>query len=198
MRIRDLFSQQRPIISFEFFPPRTAKAKTQLASALEKLRPLSPSFVSVTYGAGGSTRDHTLQLVSSIRRDLGIETMAHLTCVGSTRDEITKVLKQLSAEGIENVLCLRGDPPKDQSTFEQTPGGFKYASELTAFVRGKLRHRLRSETLKTEGHSRLRIPYYSVVLRLIPLFQIRRASQSYQHQSSNHSRYHARHQRRSA
>jgi methylenetetrahydrofolate reductase (NADPH) len=137
MRIRDLFSQQRPIISFEFFPPRTAKAKTQLASALEKLRPLSPSFVSVTYGAGGSTRDHTLQLVSSIRRDLGIETMAHLTCVGSTRDEITKVLKQLSAEGIENVLCLRGDPPKDQSTFEQTPGGFKYASELTAFVRSR-------------------------------------------------------------
>ena len=151
MKIRDLFSQQRPVISFEFFPPRTAEAETQLASALEKLRPLSPSFVSVTYGAGGSTRDHTLRLVSSIRRDLGIETMAHLTCVGSTRNEITKVLEQLSAEGIENVLCLRGDPPKGQSTFKQTPGGFKYASELTAFVRSRYKFCL-GGACYPEGH----------------------------------------------
>ncbi len=135
MKIRDLFEQGEPVISFEFFPPRSAEAETQLASALEKLRPLKPSFVSVTYGAGGSTRDRTVQLVSSIRRDLGIEAMAHLTCVGSTRDEIARVLARLAEEGIENVLCLRGDPPKGQTTFERTPGGFGYASELTAFVR---------------------------------------------------------------
>ncbi len=135
MKIRDLFGTNTPIISFEFFPPRTAEAETQLGTALERLRPLEPSFVSVTYGAGGSTRDRTIQLVSRIRNELGLETMAHLTCVASTREEIAQVLDRLEAEGIENVLCLRGDPPQGQTTFQRPPGGFGYASELTTFVK---------------------------------------------------------------
>jgi methylenetetrahydrofolate reductase (NADPH) len=99
------------------------------------LRDLSPTFVSVTYGAGGSTRDRTIELVSEIQRHYGIEVMAHLTCVGAGRDEIHAVLSRLFSAGIENVLALRGDPPKGAAGFSPAPDGFHYASELTAFIR---------------------------------------------------------------
>ncbi len=132
-----MFGRNRPLISFEFFPPRSAEADVKLAQALNKLRGLSPSFVSVTYGAGGSTRDRTVQLVSSIKCDLHLEAMAHLTCVGANRIEIDSVLARLAGAGIENVLALRGDPEKGQAEFVRHEGGFGHASELTAFIRGK-------------------------------------------------------------
>ena len=135
--IRDLLAAGERSISFEFFPPKDEAGERQLWTALRELEPLQPTFVSVTYGAGGSTRDRTIELVTRIQRDLGILTMAHLTCVGSTREEILDILKRLRDGGIHNVLALRGDPPKGETKFEPTPGGFRFASELVAFIRDK-------------------------------------------------------------
>jgi methylenetetrahydrofolate reductase (NADPH) len=135
MRISDLLVRKRPVFSFEFFPPKSDEAAAQLEKTIADLRPLEPDFVSVTYGAGGSTRDKTIDIVSRIKRDTGIEAMAHLTCVGSTRDELRSVLDRLVDAGVENVLALRGDPPKGQSTFVATEGGFRFANELTEFIR---------------------------------------------------------------
>jgi methylenetetrahydrofolate reductase (NADPH) len=135
MRISDLLVRKRPVFSFEFFPPKSDEAAEQLEKTIADLRPLEPDFVSVTYGAGGSTRDKTIDIVSRIKRDTGIEAMAHLTCVGSTRDELRSVLDRLVDAGVENVLALRGDPPKGQSTFVATEGGFRFANELTEFIR---------------------------------------------------------------
>ncbi len=128
MHIRDLFGQARPVFSFEFFPPRNEEAAAQLERTISDLRSLQPSFVSVTYGAGGSTREKTIDIVTRIRRDTGIEAMAHLTCVGSTRDELVAVLKRLADAGVENVLALRGDPPKGQSSFQAVEGTLPLAS----------------------------------------------------------------------
>jgi methylenetetrahydrofolate reductase (NADPH) len=135
MYIRDLFGQSRSIFSFEFFPPRNEEAAAQLERTISDLRSLRPSFVSVTYGAGGSTREKTIDIVTRIRRDTGIEAMAHLTCVGSTRDELSAVLQRLADAGVENVLALRGDPPKGQTSFQAVEGGFSYACELVRFIR---------------------------------------------------------------
>ena len=135
MRIADLFAARSPVISFEFFPPKTEEGVENLYRTVVELQPCRPSFVSVTYGAGGSTRDRTLDLVARIQRDLGITTMAHLTCVGSTRDEIRDTLHRLHASGIRNVLALRGDPPKGEAEFQPVAGGFRHAAELVAFIR---------------------------------------------------------------
>jgi methylenetetrahydrofolate reductase (NADPH) len=135
MKISQLFGRGGPVVSFEFFPPKTAEGVEQLYKTVEELRPCRPSFVSVTYGAGGSTRDRTLELVSRIERELGITTMAHLTCVGSTRDEIRETLRRLHDGGIRNILALRGDPPKGETEFKPVADGFRFASELVAFVR---------------------------------------------------------------
>jgi methylenetetrahydrofolate reductase (NADPH) len=135
MYIKDLFGLGLPAFSFEFFPPRSEEAVVQLERTIADLRCLEPSFVSVTYGAGGSTREKTIDIVSRIRRDTGIEAMAHLTCAGSTQDELASVLQRLADAGVQNVLALRGDPPKGQSTFQAVEGGFAYASELVRFIR---------------------------------------------------------------
>jgi len=135
--IRDILRAGSPSTSFEFFPPRSDEAVLQLERTIAELGPLDPSFVSVTWGAGGSTREKTIDIVSRIKRETGIEAMAHLTCVGATRDEIAAILDRLVEAGIENVLALRGDPPQDQTAFTATAGGFRYASELTAFIRAR-------------------------------------------------------------
>jgi methylenetetrahydrofolate reductase (NADPH) len=135
MRIRHLLSTGRPCFSFEFFPPKTDAGVQQLRESVRALRDLNPSFVSVTYGAGGSTRDRTIELVAEIQRHYGIEAMAHLTCVGSSRDEIAQILERLRAAGIDNVLALRGDPPKGESRFVPPADGFAYANELAAFIK---------------------------------------------------------------
>jgi len=138
MLIRDLLASGAPSISFEFFPPKSDEAAAQLERTIAELAPLNPGFISVTWGAGGSTREKTIEIVSHIRDGAGIEAMAHLTCVGSTREELGSILHRLRAAGICNVLALRGDPPKGQSSFAAIDGGFRYASELTSFIRETL------------------------------------------------------------
>ncbi|QRN93853.1 methylenetetrahydrofolate reductase [NAD(P)H] [Archangium violaceum] len=135
MKIRNRLNPSNPCFSFEFFPPKTDEGTANLLKTLEDLALLDPGFVSVTYGAGGSTRDKTVELVTRIKRETGIEAMAHLTCVGHTRDELREVLHRLAQAKIENVLALRGDPPQGQKTFEPVPGGLRNATELVRFIR---------------------------------------------------------------
>ncbi len=135
MRIRELLTTGRPSFSFEFFPPKDDAGVAQLRASLASLRELRPTFVSVTYGAGGSTRRRTLELVMRLREEYGIEAMAHLTCTGASRAELYGVLECLDEAGVENVLALRGDPPADADRFVAHPEGFEYASELATFIR---------------------------------------------------------------
>src|SRR5215472_14005381 len=137
MKIRNCLNPSKPCFSFEFFPPKTDEGWKSLRDTLDDLSPLQPGFVSVTYGAGGSTRDKTLQLVTEIRKTIGIETMAHLTCVGHTREELSDIVDRLIESGVENILALRGDPPLGQKDFTPTPGGLRYASDLVELIRQK-------------------------------------------------------------
>jgi len=134
MRIDDILGKGKPTVSFEFFPPKTDAGFTSLFQTIDELRSIRPSYVSVTYGAGGSTREKTVTLVERIQREIGIRSMAHLTCVGHTKDEIGRILDELWSAGIRNVLALRGDPPHGQAWFVPTPGGFEYADQLVSFV----------------------------------------------------------------
>ncbi len=135
MRIdRIIEASREPVFSFEFFPPRSDTGERVLGQALESLRGLSPDFVSVTYGAGGSTRARTLELTKWIKDELGIEAMAHLTCVGASRAELRETLDGMTAAGIENVLALRGDPPAGQPDWTPHPGGLSYSTELVELI----------------------------------------------------------------
>lgn len=135
MKITDILANGGPAFSFEFFPPRDELGLERLFETVADLRSYQPAYVSVTYGAGGSTRRLTLDLVRRIKSETQIETMAHLTCVGSSRDEIAEILDQLASANIHNVLALRGDPPKGQQQFVAEANGFAHGSELVAFVR---------------------------------------------------------------
>jgi methylenetetrahydrofolate reductase (NADPH) len=135
MRIVDKLKGKSPAISFEFFPPKGPEGVESLFATVAELSPFEPTYVSVTYGAGGSTRQRTVDLVGRIQRDVGIDAMAHLTCVGATQSELSGVLDQLEAAGVSNVIALRGDPPKGSTSFVTPPGGFGHASELAAFVK---------------------------------------------------------------
>jgi methylenetetrahydrofolate reductase (NADPH) len=135
MKITDILATRSRAFSFEFFPPRDDEGLARLFETVAALRKYRPAYVSVTYGAGGSTRRMTLDLVRRIKAETGIETMAHLTCVGSTRDEIAQILDQLARADINNVLALRGDPPKGQEQFQAVAGGFGHGDELVAFIR---------------------------------------------------------------
>jgi methylenetetrahydrofolate reductase (NADH) len=137
LKISDILKSGQRTVSFEFFPPKDDIGFWDLYKTIEQLKPLSPTFVSVTYGAGGSTRRKTVELVKRIRTDIGIEAMAHLTCVGATREEIQGVLDELAAAGLENVLALRGDPPQGATEFVPTPGGFSHANELAEFIHSR-------------------------------------------------------------
>jgi len=135
MRIDDILeSRDEPVFSFEFFPPKTEEGERNLRAALEALRPLEPDFASVTYGAGGSTRDKTIGLTKWLKQELGIETMAHLSCVGATREELITTLDGIADAGIENVLALRGDPPKGETEWRPHPGGLHYSTELAELI----------------------------------------------------------------
>jgi len=135
MRIRELLDHKRPALSVEFFPPKDDIGFWDLYRTIESLKPLEPTYVSVTYGAGGGTRQKTRDLVARIHSDIGIESMAHLTCVGATRVELAEVVDDLKTRGIENILALRGDPPQGASAFVPPEGGFAHANELAAFIR---------------------------------------------------------------
>jgi len=136
MRIDELLASQRPVFSVEFFPPKTATGLELLFETVEALKPLEPDYVSVTYGAGGATRDGTVEIAERIKRDHGLEVMAHLSCVGETRDGLTEILDRFAAIGIDNVLALRGDPPRGEEDFTPPEDGLSSAAELTGFITG--------------------------------------------------------------
>jgi methylenetetrahydrofolate reductase (NADPH) len=134
MRIDQALEDVRPCFSFEFFPPKTDEGMDNLWKALSELREDEPTYVSVTYGAGGSTRGRTIDITKRIKNELGIEAMAHFTCVGATVDELRAVLDEMRDAGIENVLALRGDPPQGQEEWTKTEGGLEYSTELAQLI----------------------------------------------------------------
>jgi methylenetetrahydrofolate reductase (NADPH) len=135
VRIDEIIAQSTsPVFSFEFFPPKTDEGEANLRAALRELRELEPDFASVTYGAGGSTRDRTLGVTTWLKQELGIEAMAHLTCVGASVDELRAMLSRIGEAGIDNVLALRGDPPRGQSGWTPHPEGLSYSSELAELI----------------------------------------------------------------
>jgi methylenetetrahydrofolate reductase (NADPH) len=135
LRIGEILSSRGLIFSLEFFPPKTEEAMIQLFETLRDVKRLNPGYISVTYGAGGGTRDKTIDIVKRAKQEIGLESMAHLTCVGHSKQEIKKILDELVISGIENVVALRGDPPMGETRFTPNPEGFRYANELTAFIR---------------------------------------------------------------
>lgn len=135
MSIAELYqASNEPIISFEFFPPKTDVGYRTLFKTIQELKQLSPGFVSVTMGAGGSTRSKTVDLTVEITREIGLVTMCHLPCTGFHPHEVGGILDQLNAGGIHNVLALRGDPPRDEPDFVAPEDGFVYANELVAYI----------------------------------------------------------------
>ncbi len=135
MHIKDILQKNDISYSFELFPPKSQQASDQLFATLKDLDPLEFTYVSVTYGAGGSTRELTHDLVRKIIQETNLTVVAHLTCVGSNRAEIDEILTQYSESGVENIFALRGDPPYGTSHFEQPSGGFRNATELVSFIR---------------------------------------------------------------
>jgi len=135
MKIKAILEKVRPSFSFEFFPPKDDEGFDKLFTTITQLKPCQPTYVSVTFGAGGSTRTKTIDLVGRIKNEIGLESMAHLTCVGSDKEYIAAILDTLQEQGIQNVLALRGDPPQGQEKFEKPENGFAYANELVAFIR---------------------------------------------------------------
>jgi methylenetetrahydrofolate reductase (NADPH) len=134
MRIDRILEQRRPVFSFEFFPPKTDEGQRTLEGTLETLKNDAPDYVSVTYGAGGTTRNRTVDITKSIKQDLGIEAMAHLSCVGEPAERLVEILEEIDSAGIENVLALRGDPPRGESEWKPHPGGLSYSVDLIRLI----------------------------------------------------------------
>ena len=136
MLIRDLFGQKKRTLSFEVFPPVREGNLESLFKTVAELKELKPDFISVTYGAGGGTRDKTIEIASRLKNEFGSEALAHLTCVAATRDDIARIVEDMKKQNIENILALRGDPPKGEEKFVRPVGGFGFANELVSFIRG--------------------------------------------------------------
>jgi len=137
MHIQDIFRQHPTTISFEFFPPKTDEASAELFRTIASLQALKPSFVSVTYGAGGSTRERTHDLVVRIIRETKLTAVSHLTSVCHTRDELANILDRYAEAGVKNILALGGDPPKDKANYDRANDAFRYACDLVAFIRSR-------------------------------------------------------------
>ena len=136
MLIRDLFKQKNRTLSFEVFPPVREGNLESLFTTIAELKELNPDFISVTYGAGGGTRDKTIEIASRVKNAIGGEALAHLTCVGSSRDDIARILDDMKAQSIENILALRGDPPRGRDTaWVPHPDGLRHANELVELIR---------------------------------------------------------------
>lgn len=135
MKIADLFQEKKPVISFEIFPPKSTTPIETIFNTLEEMIKLNPDYISVTYGAGGSSRDRTREIASRIKNQYKVEALAHLTCVGHTTEEINRIIKDLESENIENVLALRGDPPADQPNYDFSTCDFQYASALVRHIK---------------------------------------------------------------
>jgi methylenetetrahydrofolate reductase (NADPH) len=138
MQIKEMHRRKKFTLSFEVFPPKREGNLESLYVAINELRELKPDFISVTYGAGGSTREKTIEISSRVKNEFNMEVLAHLTCVQSTKDDIARILDSLKDENVENILALRGDPPEGTEKFLSTKGGFGYANELVEFI--KKRH----------------------------------------------------------
>ena len=151
MNIRDILKETRTI-SCEFFPPRTEDGISGVFAAIERIKPFRPDFVSVTYGAGGSTRAFTEQITAQVKEEAELEVMAHLTCVGQTKEEVHGVLERLDQAGIENVIALRGDPPRGETGFVPAEGGFQHATELLEHIRSNFQFGL-AAACYPEGHT---------------------------------------------
>ena len=134
MRIDEILEERRPVFSFEFFPPKTKQGMAQLKGALEDLGQDEPAYVSVTYGAGGSTRDRTVEITKWIKQDLAIEAMAHLSCVGEPVSRLREILDEIRDAGIDNVLALRGDPPRGETEWRPHPEGLHSSPELIELI----------------------------------------------------------------
>src|SRR5262245_30527155 len=137
MHIQDIFHAHATTFSFEFFPPKTEEGFNELFATIARLQELKPSFVSVTYGAGGSTRERTHDLVVRIHRETTLTAVSHLTCVCHCREELEGILDRYAASGIENVLALGGDPPRGLADYDRGKDAFRYASDLVAFIRSR-------------------------------------------------------------
>jgi methylenetetrahydrofolate reductase (NADPH) len=137
VRIAEKLRTRHPFFSFEFFPPRDDAAESNLFRTIEALKPLDPGFVSITYGAGGSTRTRTVDVAKRLRGDAGLDVMAHVTCTGATTDDVRSLLRELRAGGIENIMALRGDPPRGSDTFVPVEGGLQHASDLIALIKAE-------------------------------------------------------------
>jgi methylenetetrahydrofolate reductase (NADPH) len=140
MKLAEAYGPNKFGLSFELFPPKTAAGEDALWRNLAELMKFKPSFVTCTYGAGGSTRDKTLEIVSEVRRRYGCAVASHLTCVGSTIEQLRTYLAAAKQQGIENIVALRGDPPKGETSFTPVAGGLKFANELVALIRGEFPH----------------------------------------------------------
>ena len=137
MRIDEIIaSAEEPVFSFEFFPPKTPEGERTLRDTLGTLRGLQPDFVSVTYGAGGATRERTVEITKWIKQELGIEAMAHLSCVGEPVDRLREILDEIAGAGIDNVLALRGDPPRGEKEWTPHPDGLRWSTDLIALIAG--------------------------------------------------------------
>ncbi len=152
MNIAELFRKNQTLFSFELFPPKSKEAAVQLFETISELDPLELAYVSVTYGAGGSTRELTHELVLKIQKETDLTIVTHLTCVGSTREEIHEILETYTESSIENIFALRGDPPYGTDHFEQVTGGFSNATELVSFIRKKYPHMGIGVAGYPEGH----------------------------------------------
>jgi methylenetetrahydrofolate reductase (NADPH) len=137
MHIQDIFRRHPTTFSFEFFPPKTDEASQELFRTIASLQELKPSFVSVTYGAGGSTRERTHDLVCRIQRETDLTAVSHLTCVCHNLDEMTAILDRYAESGIENILALSGDPPRTMPNYDRSKDAFRYAEELVRFIRSR-------------------------------------------------------------
>ncbi len=137
MKVKGLFNRKKPVVSFEIFPPKLDTPLESIYDTLDQFKALNPDFISVTYGAGGSQKDRTIEIASKIKDEYGVESMAHFTCVGHSKEEIDSMLDSMHDNALENILALRGDPPKDQPDFDFTKNVYRYASELIQHIRSK-------------------------------------------------------------
>ena len=137
MKLADVYADGRFGLSFELFPPKTEAGEQALLKHVEKLVDVAPSYITCTYGAGGSTRAKTLQVITEVKRRFGLPVASHLTCVGSTQDQLRDYLKEASESGVDSIVALRGDPPKGETEFKPVENGFRYANELVGMIRGE-------------------------------------------------------------
>ena len=151
MKIREILQEKRTV-SCEFFPPREEDGIPGVFRAIDRVGAFNPDFVSVTYGAGGSTRSFTERITMQVKQETDLEVMAHLTCVAQTREEVHEVLGRLDEAGVDNVIALRGDPPRGQENFVPAEGGFQYATELIDHIRANFEFGL-AAACYPEGHT---------------------------------------------